>query len=115
VAQLLGLVDAGTLSGKQAKEVYAKIAGTDRAPEDVVADLGLKQVSDAGTIEEVCQRVVLSHPRQAAELRAGKSSLMGFFVGQVMKAMGGSANPKVVNDVLRSLLGAGAGPGRNGS
>jgi aspartyl-tRNA(Asn)/glutamyl-tRNA(Gln) amidotransferase subunit B len=115
VAQLLALVDAGTISGKQAKDVYAKIAGSDRAPVDVVADLGLQQVSDAGAIEEVCKRVIEAHPKQAADLRAGKTSLMGFFVGQVMKAMGGSANPKVVNEALRSLLAAGGRPGGHGS
>jgi aspartyl-tRNA(Asn)/glutamyl-tRNA(Gln) amidotransferase subunit B len=115
VAQLLALVDTGTISGKQAKEVYAKMAGSDRAPGDVVADLRLQQVSDAGAIEEVCKRVIDAHPKQAADLRAGKTSLMGFFVGQVMKAMGGSANPKVVNEALRSLLAGAARPGGHGS
>jgi aspartyl-tRNA(Asn)/glutamyl-tRNA(Gln) amidotransferase subunit B len=110
VAHLLELVDAGTVSGKQAKEVYAKIAGTDREPKDVVADLGMQQVSDAGAIEDVCKRLIEAHPRQAAELRAGKASLLGFFVGQVMKATGGSANPTIVNEVLRRLLAGGAGP-----
>jgi aspartyl-tRNA(Asn)/glutamyl-tRNA(Gln) amidotransferase subunit B len=104
VARLLKLVDAGAISGKQAKEVYAKIAGSEREPEDVVADLGMQQVSDAGAIEEVCRRVLEANPKQAADLRAGKASLMGFFVGQVMKATGGSANPRVVNEVLRRLL-----------
>jgi aspartyl-tRNA(Asn)/glutamyl-tRNA(Gln) amidotransferase subunit B len=115
VAQLLQLVDAGTISGKQAKEVYAKIAGSDRAPGDVVAELGLQQVSDEGAIEEVCKGLLEAHPKQAAELRGGKQSLMGFFVGQVMKATGGSANPRVVNDSLRRLLAAGAGPSGGGA
>ena len=110
VAQLLQLVDAGTISGKQAKEVYAKIAGSDRAPADVVADLGIQQVSDAGAIEAICQRVIDANPRQADQLRAGKASLLGFFVGQVMKETRGSANPQLVNDTLRRLLGVvGAG------
>jgi aspartyl-tRNA(Asn)/glutamyl-tRNA(Gln) amidotransferase subunit B len=108
VAQLLQLVEAGTISGKQAKEVYAKIAWSDRAPEDVVAELGLQQVSDAAAIEEVCKRLIEAHPRQAAELRAGKVSLLGFFVGQVMKATGGGANPRVANEALRRLLAGGS-------
>jgi aspartyl-tRNA(Asn)/glutamyl-tRNA(Gln) amidotransferase subunit B len=108
VAELLRLVDAGTISGKQAKEVYAKIAGSERAPADVVAELGIQQVSDAGEIEAVCRGVLEASPKQAADLRAGKASLMGFFVGQVMKATGGSANPKVVNEVLKRLVGAGS-------
>jgi aspartyl-tRNA(Asn)/glutamyl-tRNA(Gln) amidotransferase subunit B len=105
VAGLLRLVDAGTISGKQAKEVYAKVAGSDRAPEDVVAELGMQQVSDASAIEDVCRRVVEQNPKQAEQLRAGKTALLGFFVGQVMKETKGSANPKLVNDVLRRLLG----------
>jgi len=105
VASLLRLVDAGTISGKQAKEVYAKIVGSDRSPEDVVAELGMQQVSDASAIEEVCRRVVEQNPKQAEQLRAGKTALLGFFVGQVMKETKGSANPKLVNDVLRRLLG----------
>jgi aspartyl-tRNA(Asn)/glutamyl-tRNA(Gln) amidotransferase subunit B len=105
VASLLELVDAGTISGKQAKEVYAKIVGSDRDPGDVVADLGMAQVSDEGAIEAVCRQVLEANAKQADQLRAGKTSLMGFFVGQVMKQTQGSANPKLVNDVLRRLLG----------
>jgi aspartyl-tRNA(Asn)/glutamyl-tRNA(Gln) amidotransferase subunit B len=105
VAGLLRLVDAGTISGKQAKEVYAKVVGSDRMPEDVVAELGMQQVSDASAIEDVCRRVVEQNPKQAEQLRAGKTALLGFFVGQVMKETNGSANPKLVNDVLRRLLG----------
>jgi aspartyl-tRNA(Asn)/glutamyl-tRNA(Gln) amidotransferase subunit B len=105
VAGLLRLVDAGTISGKQAKEVYAKVVGSDRSPEDVVAEFGMQQVSDASAIEDVCRRVVEQNPKQAEQLRSGKTALLGFFVGQVMKEMKGSANPKLVNDVLRRLLG----------
>jgi len=105
VASLLRLVDAGTISGKQAKEVYAKVVGSDRMPEDVVAELGMQQVSDASAIEDVCRRVVEQNPKQAEQLRAGKTALLGFFVGQVMKETKGSANPQLVNEVLRRLLG----------
>jgi aspartyl-tRNA(Asn)/glutamyl-tRNA(Gln) amidotransferase subunit B len=108
IAELLRLVDAGTISGKQSKEVYGKIAGTERRAADVVAELGIQQVSDVDEIEAVCKRVLEASPKQAADLRAGKASLMGFFVGQVMKATSGSANPKVVNEVLRKLLAEGS-------
>jgi aspartyl-tRNA(Asn)/glutamyl-tRNA(Gln) amidotransferase subunit B len=104
LAQLLSLVDAGTISGKQAKEVYVKVAGSERMPADVVAELGMQQVSDAGAIEDVCRRVIAENPKQAAELRGGKASLMGFFVGKVMKETGGSANPKLVNVALKKIL-----------
>jgi aspartyl-tRNA(Asn)/glutamyl-tRNA(Gln) amidotransferase subunit B len=105
VAQLLKLVDGGTISGKQAKDVYQKIAKTDRSPADVVAELGILQVTDAGAIEEIVRRVVEGSPKQAEQLRSGKLGLMGFFVGQVMKETKGSANPQVVNEALKKALG----------
>ncbi|HXN30442.1 MAG TPA: Asp-tRNA(Asn)/Glu-tRNA(Gln) amidotransferase subunit GatB [Polyangiaceae bacterium] len=105
IARLLKLVDTGSISGKQAKEVYSSIAGTNRTPEDVVAELGLIQVSDASTLEEICRRLIERSPKQAEQLRAGKVALMGYFVGQVMKETRGSANPQVVNQVMRQLLG----------
>jgi aspartyl-tRNA(Asn)/glutamyl-tRNA(Gln) amidotransferase subunit B len=105
VAELLKLVDAKKISGKQAKEVYAKIAKTDRAPGDVVAELGMAQVTDAGAIEEIVQRVADANPKAAADLKGGKVGLMGFFVGQVMKETKGSANPQVVNDAVKKVLG----------
>jgi aspartyl-tRNA(Asn)/glutamyl-tRNA(Gln) amidotransferase subunit B len=107
IAQLLKMVDAGGISGKQAKEVYAKMAGTARSPAELVAELGIAQVSDAGAIEALCKRLIEESPKQAEQLRAGKTALMGYFVGQVMKETRGSANPQMVNDVLRRLLGLG--------
>jgi aspartyl-tRNA(Asn)/glutamyl-tRNA(Gln) amidotransferase subunit B len=107
VASLLRLVDEGTISGKQAKEVYATIARTDRAPEDVVKDLGMKQVSDAGAIEAVCRRTIEQSPKQVEQLRGGKTAIMGYFVGQVMKETKGAANPQLVNEVIKKLLGLG--------
>jgi aspartyl-tRNA(Asn)/glutamyl-tRNA(Gln) amidotransferase subunit B len=105
VATLLALVDSGQISGKQAKEVYARMAGTARAPADVVAELGMKQVSDASAIDETCRRVVEQNPKQAEQLKAGKTALLGFFVGQVMKETRGSANPQMVNEALKKILG----------
>ena len=107
LAALLRLVDAGSISGKQAKEVYAKIAGTTKTPEDVVAELNLSQVSDVGAIEEICRRLVAENPKQAEQLRGGKTALMGYFVGLVMKETKGSANPQMVNEAMRHLLGIG--------
>jgi aspartyl-tRNA(Asn)/glutamyl-tRNA(Gln) amidotransferase subunit B len=115
VAELLRLVDEGKLSGKQAKDVYARLVATRRAnpaapedepsPEAVVTQLGIAQVSDAGMIEAACKKAIDDNPKQAAALRAGKTSLLGYFVGLVMKETRGSANPKLVNDGLRRLLG----------
>jgi aspartyl-tRNA(Asn)/glutamyl-tRNA(Gln) amidotransferase subunit B len=107
VAALLRLVDSGSISGKQAKEVYAKIAGTTKTPEDVVAELNLSQVSDVGAIQEICRRLIADNPKQAEQLRAGKTALMGYFVGLAMKETKGSANPQLVNEAVRQLLGLG--------
>jgi aspartyl-tRNA(Asn)/glutamyl-tRNA(Gln) amidotransferase subunit B len=105
VAGLLALVDQGKISGKQAKEVYSAMADTDQAPADVIAKLGMQQVSDAGQLEEIVRQVVERSPKQAEQLRAGKTSLVGFFVGQVMKETKGAANPQLVNELLKKRLG----------
>jgi aspartyl-tRNA(Asn)/glutamyl-tRNA(Gln) amidotransferase subunit B len=107
VASLLALVDKGAISGKQAKEVYLKIRGTDREPAVVVAELGMRQESDEDAIEGLCRLLIARNPKQADQLRAGKTSLLGFFVGQAMKETKGSANPQLVNDVLKRLLSLG--------
>src|ERR1019366_5379636 len=85
LADLLKLVDDDKISGKQAKEVYAKIAKTTRAPADVIAELGMSQVTDRSQIEAICRRIVEANAKQAEALRGGKTGLFGFFVGQVMK------------------------------
>ena len=106
LAELLALVDEKTISGKQAKEVYAKIAGTPASPRKAVAESGLAQLSDAGELEAVCQRVLAANPKQVTGYRNGKTALLGFFVGQVMKETRGSANPALVNEILVRLLAA---------
>jgi len=105
LADLLKLVDSGKISGKQAKELYAKLQKTDRNPSDLVAELGMEQVTDVAQIEEIVQRIVDANPKQAESLRGGKLGLMGYFVGQVMKETKGSANPAAVNDALKKVLG----------
>jgi aspartyl-tRNA(Asn)/glutamyl-tRNA(Gln) amidotransferase subunit B len=105
VAALLDLVAGGSISGKQAKDVYARIARTDRAPADVVAELGIRQVGDTAALEALCRRLVQQNPKQAEQLRAGKTAVLGFFVGQVMKETKGAANPQLVNDILKKLIG----------
>ncbi len=104
VAELLKLVDQGDISGKQAKEVYAKMVGTSKAPADIVKELGMQQVTDSGAIDEVCKRVVDESPKQAEAYKAGKVAMLGYFVGLVMKETKGSANPQMVNAALKRLL-----------
>lgn len=105
IAELVGLVEDGVISGKQAKEVFAEMAETGDAPGAIVELKGMKQVSDSSAIEEVVDRVMAANPGQVEGYRGGKTGLMGFFVGQVMRETGGQANPKVVNEVLARKLG----------
>jgi aspartyl-tRNA(Asn)/glutamyl-tRNA(Gln) amidotransferase subunit B len=104
-AELLALVADGTLSGTLAKQVFEIMLETGDAPGKIVAERGLKQTSDTGAIEEVIAGVLAANPNQLEQYRGGKEALFGFFVGQTMKAMGGKANPAVVNDLLRKALG----------
>jgi aspartyl-tRNA(Asn)/glutamyl-tRNA(Gln) amidotransferase subunit B len=104
LAELVGLIEKGTLSGKQAKEVFAKMWQDRRSAGDIVAAEGLSQVSDQGAIEAACKKVVEAHPAEVARYRGGDAKLIGFFVGQVMKETGGKANPKSANELLRKLL-----------
>jgi aspartyl-tRNA(Asn)/glutamyl-tRNA(Gln) amidotransferase subunit B len=105
---LLRLVEEGALSGKQAKEVYGLLQGTSKSADELVKELGMSQLDDAQAIFTVCQDVVNKNPKQAESYRAGKTQLFGFFVGQVMKATQGRANPQRVNEALATLLGTGA-------
>jgi aspartyl-tRNA(Asn)/glutamyl-tRNA(Gln) amidotransferase subunit B len=105
LAELVGLIEDGTISGKQAKDVFTEAASTGDAPGAIVEARGMQQVSDASAIEEVVQAVIDAHPDEAASYRGGKTGLVGFFVGQVMRDMRGQGNPAVVNEVVRRLLG----------
>jgi aspartyl-tRNA(Asn)/glutamyl-tRNA(Gln) amidotransferase subunit B len=105
LGRIVQLVDDGTISGKQAKEVFAVISETGEKPLQVIERLGMKQVSDTGELEAVVDRVMAANPDKVAEYRAGKTGLMGFFVGAVMRETGGQANPQVVNEVLARKLG----------
>ena len=104
VASLVGLVEAGDISGKQAKELYAKLRGTEDDPQSLVEALGIRVISDEGTLRAMAEEIVAEHESQAATYRAGKTGLLGFFVGRMMKATGGSANPKLASELLREIL-----------
>jgi len=104
VAELVELVEDETISSKQAKVVFAEMAETGDAPGAIVELKGMKQVSDTGAIEEAVDRVIAANPDEVASYRDGKESVIGFFVGQVMREMRGQGNPKIINEVLRSKL-----------
>ena len=103
-AELLALVADGTLSGSLAKQVFEAMLETGEAPGRIVEERGLKQTSDTGAIEAVIAEVLAKNRGQLEQYRGGKVALFGFFVGQTMKAMGGKANPAVVNELLKKVL-----------
>lgn len=104
LAGLIAMIENGELSGKMGKEVFEEMYATGKAPSDIVEEKGLKQVSDTGELEGIIAKVLEDNPGEVAQFREGKDKVFGFFVGQVMKATRGQANPKVVNDLLRAKL-----------
>lgn len=104
LADLLTLVDEGTISGKIAKTVFDKMADTGKPPKKIVEEKGLVQVSDAGALEAEVDAVLAANADEVAAYKGGKKKLMGFFVGQVMKATRGKANPRLVNEILGKKL-----------
>jgi aspartyl-tRNA(Asn)/glutamyl-tRNA(Gln) amidotransferase subunit B len=104
LVELLKLIDGGTISGKIAKTVFEEMWQSGNDPAAIVQEKGLVQVSDSGAIEAIIDEILTKEAGQVAEYRSGKDKLFGFFVGQVMKASKGKANPAVVNELLLSKL-----------
>lgn len=100
----MGLISDGTISGRIAKDVFAEMIETGGDPEVIIEEKGLKQVSDTGAIETMIDEVLANNQDKVDEYRGGKDKLFGFFVGQVMKASKGQANPGVVNKMLKAKL-----------
>ena len=101
---LVNLVEEGKINSKQAKEVFAEMFNSGTAPADIVEAKGLKQESDLGAIEAICQEVIRANPKSVEDYRAGKAAAINFLKGQVMKASKGKANPNLVGDTLVRLL-----------
>lgn len=101
---LIKIVQAGELNGKMAKAVFEEMYQTGQTPESIIAARGLKTINDDGVIEQAVRSVIEGNPQQVAAYRAGKESLAGFFVGQVMKLTKGAANPQRVNELVLAAL-----------
>lgn len=104
LAELLGLIEDGTISGKIAKSIFPDLIAKNESPKELVKKKGLIQISDPAAIEKIIQDILSAHPDQVAEYRGGKQKLYGFFVGEAMKATKGQANPGVLNQLLKKLL-----------
>ncbi|MGH9776784.1 MAG: Asp-tRNA(Asn)/Glu-tRNA(Gln) amidotransferase subunit GatB, partial [Candidatus Acidiferrales bacterium] len=99
------LVAKGKISGKMAKTVFGKMFETGKPAWEIVVAEKMEQVTDAGAIGKLCRQVVEANPKEVESYKKGKTALFSFFVGQVMKASRGQANPQLVNDSLKKLLG----------
>jgi len=104
LGQLIALIRTGDISGKLAKEVFAKMLETGDAPALIIEREGLKQISDSHALEAMIDDVIAANPKQVEQYRGGKSTVLGFFVGQIMKASRGQANPAAVNELLKKKL-----------
>jgi aspartyl-tRNA(Asn)/glutamyl-tRNA(Gln) amidotransferase subunit B len=104
LGEMIKMIDSGSISGKMAKDVLVKMYQSGKGAEEIVSEMGGSQVSDEAAIRELVEQALASNPAQLESYRGGKTTLFGFFVGQVMKSSGGRANPKVVNDVLKKAL-----------
>ncbi len=104
LAELIKSVESGSINNNQAKEVLAGMFATGKTAPEVIKEKGFEQVSDSGAIEKIVDEIIAANEANVAAYRGGNEKLFGFFVGQVMKASQGKANPKVVNDILKEKL-----------
>jgi aspartyl-tRNA(Asn)/glutamyl-tRNA(Gln) amidotransferase subunit B len=106
VGELVGLIAKGEISGKLAKEIFAKMIETGDSARAIMDREGLRQISDAGALEKMVDEVIAGNPKQVEQYRAGKTAVIGYLVGQVMKVSKGQANPGAVNELLKAKLGS---------
>ena len=105
LSELVDMLAENTINGKQAKEIFIKMLdGESGTPRNIADKFGMKQMTDTGAIEKIVDEVIASNPAQVEQYKSGKVGLLGFFVGNVMKKTGGTANPAVVNEILRGKL-----------
>ncbi|HYI93583.1 MAG TPA: Asp-tRNA(Asn)/Glu-tRNA(Gln) amidotransferase subunit GatB [Bryobacteraceae bacterium] len=104
LGELLSLIAKQELTGKLAKEIFSKMYSTGNSARVIMEREGLKQMSDSGALEKIIDEIIAANPKQVEQFKGGKSTVLGFFVGQVMKASRGQANPAIVNDLLKSKL-----------
>lgn len=106
LAELLDLIEEGTISGRQGKEVFAELFESGKSPKTIVDEKGLRQVSDTSALESFCDEVIAANPGPVADFRSGKTAAINFLKGQVMKLSKGKANPNVVGEILTQKLSA---------
>jgi len=104
LSELLMLIDDGTISGKIAKDIFQEMVSSGKSAKEIVGEKGIKQISDRGELETIVADILKNHPGEISRYKGGDEKLIGFFVGKVMKATQGKANPKLVNEILIAEL-----------
>ena len=104
LADMIKLIEEGAISGKMAKDVIEEMYKSGKSPQDIIKEKGLVQITDEGELIKTINKIIEANPNQLKDFRGGKEKLFGFFVGQVMKATQGKANPQLVNDLLKKML-----------
>jgi aspartyl-tRNA(Asn)/glutamyl-tRNA(Gln) amidotransferase subunit B len=101
---LVRKINEGEISGKMAKDIFARMYETGDSPETIIEREGLRQISDMGALEKIIDEIIAANPKQVEQYKSGKTTVIGYFVGQVMKASRGQANPAAVNELLKAKL-----------
>jgi len=104
LAAMIRMIDSGEITGKIGKTVFVEMYKSGRDPGIIVEEQGLKPMADTAQIERICEKAIADNPGQVEQYQAGKTKVMGFFVGLVMKATGGKADPRAVNEILKNKL-----------
>jgi aspartyl-tRNA(Asn)/glutamyl-tRNA(Gln) amidotransferase subunit B len=104
LAEMIGLIEEGTISGKMAKDIFAEMYRTGKPPKMIIKEKGMVQITDEDALAKIIAEVIAANPDQLEQYRGGKEKLFGYFVGQVMKATQGKANPKLINELLKKML-----------
>lgn len=104
LAEMILIIEAGTISGKMAKDIIVEMYRTGKPPKTIIEEKGMVQITDEAALEKTIAGVIAANPTQLEQYRAGKEKLFGYFVGQVMKATEGKANPQLINELLKKML-----------
>ena len=104
LASLINMVSEGKISSEQAKQVFNYVFEEEKTPSEIVKEKGMEQVSDEGAIKDMVNEVIDENPNQLATYKSGKTNILGFFVGQVLKKSGGKANPSIVNKIVNEEI-----------
>jgi aspartyl-tRNA(Asn)/glutamyl-tRNA(Gln) amidotransferase subunit B len=104
LAEMIQLIEDGTISGKMAKDIIVEMYRTGRPPKMIIEEKGMVQITDEDALAKIIAEVIAANPAQLEQYRGGKEKLFGYFVGQVMKVTQGKANPQLINELLKKML-----------